>query len=252
MIPVLHGTWVPNIARFFLWGEAAARTARRGRQAQVPMHPFQFTNDALHERLAELPSSATIPAERELTIWLPSAGGAPLPLREQRAAGAEVSAEAPTLAPWRVRGLLLEPQQAFEALLTLGDQRDAGTDLRVWRSAALLVLELVAGQQFLPALVRDGQRLRAVWQPRPTPVTARKFAALARALPPLWRLTTNPAQNWRSLPRTSPPPNWRRRCCVVSAIRPMASRRRYGLFTASLRRPRWSNCSRGRSGRLLR
>ena len=193
MIPVLHGTWVPNIARFFLWGEAAARTARRGRQAQVPMHPFQFTNDALHERLAELPSSATIPAERELTIWLPSAGGAPLPLREQRAAGAEVPTEAPTLAPWRVRGLLLEPQQALEALLALGDQHDAGTDLRAWRSAALLVLELVAGQQFLPALVRDGQRLRAVWQPRPTPVTARKFAALARALPPLCRAVTDDA-----------------------------------------------------------
>ncbi|NTU82579.1 MAG: DEAD/DEAH box helicase [Chloroflexales bacterium] len=191
MIPVLHGTWLPTTARFFLWGEAATRSARRGRQAQVPAHPSQLAADALHERLAALPSSSTIPLERDLTIWLPSAGGAPLPLREQRAAGAELPAGAPALAPWRVRGLLLEPGQAIEALLALGEQRDAGSDLRAWRTASLLALELVAGQQILPALVREGQRLRAAWQPRPAPDTVRKLAALARALPPLCRAVTD-------------------------------------------------------------
>ena len=191
MITVLHGTWLPTSARFFLWGEAATRTARRGRQAKLPAHPFQLPVEALHERLALLPSSSTIPPEREQVIWLPSVDGAPLPLREQRAAGAEVPAGTPTLLPWRVHGLLLDAGQASEMLLALGDQREAGADLRAWRVAALLALELVAGQQLLPALVRDGPRLRALWQPRPTPETARKFVALARALPPLCRAVTD-------------------------------------------------------------
>jgi SNF2 family DNA or RNA helicase len=187
MIPILHGTWLPAAGRFFLWGEAAERVARRGRQPKVPPHPGQLDLDALHERLAELPSSATIPDEGERTIWLPAAGGAPLPLREQRDAGAELPEGPVALAPWRVRGLLLGPGQAVEALLFLGAGRDAGSDLRAWHAAALLAFELLAGQQLVPALAREGKALRARWRPRPTPDSARKLAALARALPPLCR-----------------------------------------------------------------
>lgn len=195
MIPVLHGTWLPAAERYFLWGEAATRSARRGRQAQPPAHPFQLTADALHERLAMLSSSTTIPSERELIIWLPSAGSSPLPLREQRAAGAEIPDGTPTLEPWRVHGLLLDAGQAIEMLLALGDQRDAGSDLRAWHTAALLALELVAGQQLIPALARDGFRLRAAWRPQPAPESFRKIAALARALPPLCRAVTDNLAN---------------------------------------------------------
>ncbi len=188
MIPVLHGTWLPELKRFWLWGEAATASSRRSRKTKAAPHPFQLGVEALQARLASLPGwAAAPPPGRELTIWLPSLGGAPLPLREQRAAGAEVPAGAPELAAWRVHGLLLSPAQAIELLLALGEQREAGTDLRAWRVAALLAFEIIVSQDYLPALSRDGHRLRALWQPRPTPATVRTIAALGRALPPLCR-----------------------------------------------------------------
>ncbi len=187
MIAVLHGTWLPAESRLFLWGEVAQRSTRRRRQGKLPAHPAQLAVEALHERLAGLPSSIAVPPERELTIWLPAVGSAPLPGRELRAAGVEAPPGVPTLAPWRVRGLLLSPEQTIDLLLGLATASDIGGDLRAWRVATLLVLELVAGQQLLPGLVRDGQRLRAAWQPRPDPATAGRIATLARALPPLCR-----------------------------------------------------------------
>lgn len=106
MIPVLHGTWLPAAARCFLWGEAPGRSPRRGRQARVPAHPAQLPADALHERLAALPSSSAVPPERELTVWLPSAG-------QEQVAGDESSRitfrlEAPDdeRAPWALSYLL--------------------------------------------------------------------------------------------------------------------------------------------------
>ncbi|PDW03241.1 hypothetical protein CJ255_09935 [Candidatus Viridilinea mediisalina] len=82
---------------------------------------------------------------------------------------------------------MLDAGQALEVLLALGQRHDAGADLRVWRTAALLVAELVAGQQLLPALERDGPRLRATWRPRPVPATATRIANLSRAMPALCR-----------------------------------------------------------------
>ncbi|RRR78155.1 MAG: DEAD/DEAH box helicase [Candidatus Viridilinea halotolerans] len=104
-----------------------------------------------------------------------------------RQAGVEPAEGTPFLASWRVRGLLLDAGQALELLLQLGQRPDSGADLRFWRVAALLVAELVAGQQLLPALERDGPRLYAAWRPRPVPATATRIAALSRTMPALCR-----------------------------------------------------------------
>jgi SNF2 family DNA or RNA helicase len=187
MTAVLHGTWLPTERRLFLWGEQANGALRRSRLARQSAHPFQLPAEALHQRLAALPSSGAKPPERELTVWLPSVDGAPLPLRELRAAGVEPPRGAPALAPWKIHGLLLSPVQAVELLLSLGQAHDVGADLRAWRVAALLMLELIVGQQLMPAVGRDNGRLRAEWLPRPAPATARRIGDLARALPPLCR-----------------------------------------------------------------
>jgi SNF2 family DNA or RNA helicase len=187
MTAVLHGTWLADQRRLFLWGEVAERASRRGRQSKSAAHPFQLPADALHARLSRLPSSGAVPPERELTIWLPSAGGEPLPLRELRAAGVEAPKGEPALAPWKVHGLLLSPVQAVELLLSLGKAHDVGADLQAWRVAALLMLELIVGQQLMPTLGRDNGRFRAEWQPRPAPATARRIGDLARAMPPICR-----------------------------------------------------------------
>jgi SNF2 family DNA or RNA helicase len=194
MTAIFHGTWLVAEQRFFLWGEHSTRTTRRGRRARTAPHPSQLTPETLRERLAGMTFSAAAPPERDQLVWLPSLGSAPLPLRELRNAGVEVPAGAPTLAPWRVRGLLLDPGQALELLLTVAQRHDAGADLRTWRVAALLVAELVAGQQLMPSLVREGQRLRATWKPRPVPATATRIASLSRAMPALCRaVVENPA-----------------------------------------------------------
>ncbi|MBX0330996.1 DEAD/DEAH box helicase [Oscillochloris sp. ZM17-4] len=187
---VLHGTWLAAEGRLFLWGEMAERAARRGRHRRRPghpSHPAQAHTDAIHERMANLPSSSRVPASSERTIWLPSVMGAPLPLRELRQAGAEIPAGDVALSGWRVRGLLLTPAQALDLLLPPASDHGLGADLRAWRTAALLAIELVAGQQILPALVRDGGGLRACWEPRPVPDLARKIAALRSGMPALCR-----------------------------------------------------------------
>ena len=194
---VIHGTWLPSEGRLFLWGELAERVARRGRQRRRPghlSHPAHAQPEALYERLRELHPGAGTMAHAEQTIWLPSVGGAPLPLRELRQAGAEIPEGVPTLAPWRVRGLLLSAAQALDLLLPPSPDHGIGADLRVWRTAALLAVELVAGQQILPALVRESGSLRACWEPRPVPATARKIAALRSGMPALCRaITEDPA-----------------------------------------------------------
>ncbi|NTV65548.1 MAG: DEAD/DEAH box helicase, partial [Oscillochloris sp.] len=123
----------------------------------------------------------------ERTIWLPSVMGTPLPLRELRQAGAEIPDGEVTLAPWRVRGLLLSPALTLDLLLPPASDHGFGADLRTWRTAAMLAVELLAGQQILPGLVRDGGGLRACWEPRPVPAVARKIAALRSGMPALCR-----------------------------------------------------------------
>ena len=72
-------------------------------------------------------------------------------------------------------------------LLALAPERAVGADLRAWRVAALLALELLAGQQVLPGLQREGFQLRASWVPRPTPQVAHKLAefTLSNFRPPV-------------------------------------------------------------------
>jgi SNF2 family DNA or RNA helicase len=185
MPEVLHGTWLAERERFFLWAETDDPPARRGRRPRQPPHPFQAPIARLRAAL-DLPPDAE---EAALSLWLPT-GVEPLPSPELLSLGvAAPSSQVPRLARWTVSGLLLAPQPALDLLSSFVAGRSSflGADLRAWRVAALLAVELLAGQQILPALRRDGFRLRAFWQPRPAPQLAAKFAELAAALPPLCR-----------------------------------------------------------------
>lgn len=189
---ILHGVWLPTPQQFFVWGETAEAFRRKGRQPKIPLHPFQSASPTLRERLGELGVETAALAEHALTLWLPCMGKAPLPSPELVATGVmELPQGATELAPWQVKGLLSPITPALDLLLALraGDGRDRATtaDLRAWRIAALLALQLVAGQQIMPVLLRDGFRLRAAWRPRPDPRAARSIAALAQSLPPVCR-----------------------------------------------------------------
>ena len=150
---------------FFLWGESLAVTPRKGRQTKPAAHPFQTPIGDL-----SLPGYAD---KHTTIIWLPSVGKAPCPSPELIASGAAALKGSPTLrvAAWRVAGFLLPIDPTIDFLLAL-PAHNVGADLSAWRMATLLALEIVAGQQVLPALARDGTQLRATWQPRPAPPTA--------------------------------------------------------------------------------
>ncbi len=196
MSDVFHATWLPALQRLFVWGEAGTGAPRKGRKARLPVHPFQADAKRVRELcsphvLAAPPSVGIPPAEHTLTLWLPSSDTAPVASPELLATGAQELPEGqPRLSAWRVTGILLTPSQALDLLLAAPSGL-YGADLRAWRTAALLVIEVLSSQQMLPGLQREGFRLCAAWLPRPTPSTAQKLAALARALPPLCRAATD-------------------------------------------------------------
>jgi hypothetical protein len=195
---VLHGAWLPQEQYFFVWGESGNAAPRKGRLPKLPPHPFAADDATLRERLSGVLFDVAATPAATRTLWLPSVGQQPLPSPELLAAGATPVEGAPTLAAWQTTGLLLTASQTLDLLLALGN--DAGADLRAWRVGALLALEVLAGQQVLPGLKRQGTELYAAWQLDPAPVTAHNIAALARALPPLCRAVV-PEQTQALAPR---------------------------------------------------
>ncbi|MFN8482314.1 MAG: DEAD/DEAH box helicase [Anaerolineae bacterium] len=189
MADLLHGTWVPVLQRFFVWGETSHLRRPRGRQPTPPAHPFVLAPGAVSEVVARYDSGAAQAlTPHTLTLWLPSGAHAPLPSPQMIASGAFTTPdETPRLAPWQVAGCVLPVSAAVDVLLALSALREPGADIRAWRAAALLALEVVAAQQVTPSLTRDGLSLRAAWRPRLAPQTAQKLSALARAMPPLCR-----------------------------------------------------------------
>ncbi|HEX6292220.1 MAG TPA: DEAD/DEAH box helicase [Herpetosiphonaceae bacterium] len=185
---VLHATWLPAAQRLFMWGESVEVPRRKGRQPRIPRHPYQSAPETISERLDQLALKQADAAEHPQTIWLPSANGSPLPSPELLEMGASLpEAEHVELAPWQVTGLLLPVDAALDLLLALSSAQATGADLQAWRVAALVAMRLIARQQVVPVLQRDGFHLRARWQPRLDPETAQTVALLSRSLPPICR-----------------------------------------------------------------
>lgn len=195
MTIVLHGTWLPELQRLFVWAEDARAIGRRSRKAKLPLHPFQLPISDLQQHLGHRFRQAETFDQADQTIWLPSVAGSPLPLRELRNTGIEIPAGETLLSAWKVRGLQLNASQTLDLLLHLDESDVIGSDLMSWRTATRLVVELVAGEQLLPTLERDNSLLRARWRPRPLPTTAHSLALLARSLPPLCRAITEQHTN---------------------------------------------------------
>jgi hypothetical protein len=185
---IVHGTWLAAAQRLFVWGEAVDPPPRKGRQPRIPRHPFQSAPEQIARILEPLLVNDVDVIAHTQTLWLPSEPRAPLPSPELLELGASPPEAAEiTLAPWQVTGLLFPIDAALDLLPALAAAPGFGADLRAWRVAALLALRLIARQQVLPGLLREGVQLRARWLPRFDPETAQQLAILSRSMPPLCR-----------------------------------------------------------------
>jgi SNF2 family DNA or RNA helicase len=188
---VVHGNWLPQASRLFLWGETRAEV-----RLPPPDHPYQVRPEATEgDLLAPLSDPDFRPdAEREqVTLLLPTAGEAPVPSPELLWERDVVPALSPRLAPWRVSGLTLSPESALDWLVMLPTPEELdphrfrlGAGIRFWSVAARFALELLARQRFLPGLARrDGMKLSR-WEPLIEQEIDR-FDALRAAMPPVCR-----------------------------------------------------------------
>jgi hypothetical protein len=114
MTLVLHGAWLPDQKKFFLWGESLNAVPLKGKPPKRPPHPFQSSVEKLRERVAIADSTT-----HTLNLWLPSTTKTPIPSPELIAAGAVAPKDSPKLTAWRTTGLLLSVNAAFDFLLAL-------------------------------------------------------------------------------------------------------------------------------------
>ena len=103
--------------------------------------------------------------------------------------------------------MTLAPTAALSALLNLPTTDEApdlevGPDLRFWQQAGRLALQALAGQHFMPVLVEDGGRCRALWRPLlAAPEVMPTLDALAGNMPPAARAASRKAAEAEVGPR---------------------------------------------------
>ncbi|MEW6368247.1 MAG: DEAD/DEAH box helicase [Acidobacteriota bacterium] len=201
---VLHGTWIPSSASgvFFLWGEMKNGASVPGpvEPPGVAVHPFCAPPPLVYLALQGQDEvvSGSIPLSRQ-TLSLPSTASAPLP-SPLFAAYWEAKEDRTTqsLQPWSVDGVELDATAAVPLLaLRIMEEFDGrpglliSEDLRYWSRPALLALEILARQRYIPSLVRDSQA--AIWRPilGDAEVTSR-LTTLAETMPPASRAFLQP------------------------------------------------------------
>jgi SNF2 family DNA or RNA helicase len=206
---VLHAHWQPltqqfGPSKFLFWAETSdapqpARQSRRARKA--PPHPFAAPAPVVGALLRRVVAPSALPialdAQSTVDLVLPTAKAGPLPSPALIHEWDLLGAGDPVLAPWQMPGCAPDLTSAFFTLQSLPEDADLppairiGEDVRFWQAASYFVLELLAQQKVLPALVQEGEkdaRLVARWRPvTDGPREGPRLAQLAKAMPPICR-----------------------------------------------------------------
>ncbi len=194
---VLHLHWkMPESERedgaALFWGESTSSKPKRYRGKLSPdARPREHPYTAWKGEMPALLSSDGYPWD-EAVLLLPSTSTGPVlsPELPRVWAGLDETSP-PAMSRWRVGGVLVPPWKTFSVLLDLPDKTDEfvlGDDVKFWRLVALLALEILAKQKFVPNLsVEDGQFV-ARWKPvLDTPEDAQRLRILDDVMPPLCR-----------------------------------------------------------------
>jgi len=181
---VLHSLW--NTKTFYIWAESSALSlisANSDNRTEKPLpHPFALTEKELKRHLSEtfhLDGSET----ETLVLRLPSGKGGPLPspwfLSEDY-----ISEKAFCLIECTVPALAIKPNLAIDRLLDMPVHPPQGTaysdSMLFWSKLALISLELVAREQFVP-LAREG---RSVWTAVIDETDAERLKVFSSSMPP--------------------------------------------------------------------
>ena len=193
---------------------AQLETGTRNSEARLRLvkplsHPTQISVGQLRAQLI-----TAFPALRaqdltltSTTIWLPSQGDAPYTYRKQVQQQLNGNAQstgqsAPRLRLWQVTGLKLAPVAALRLLGHLDNGRGESltgdllfsplrfaNDLLFWSNGAKFVLQLLAGQHYLPTMrMQTPTQLLAGWQPVLTDSQIEaQFNQLVASMPPICR-----------------------------------------------------------------
>ncbi len=194
----LHGNWLPDRQRFFLWGETWRKV-----EAIAPLdlptdspplladQPYQLEQSALAAVFqpadqdidlswmqafvappdADKASGRSKKKSKGVSRWQSRAIVLPTKLRENGllpALSAEAQA-ADELYPWQVSGVLLEATATIKFLsaLPLGHSEASafvGADLRYWSHLTRWCLDLLARGKFVPVVSADRNGAIATWQ----------------------------------------------------------------------------------------
>lgn len=169
-------------------GASGGRGSRGLRSnGKIPSHPTQMQVGTLRQILRQLATASELTSlmgsPATASVWLPSQEGRPQTHLGtfQKGVNALSGVKEPLrLQPWQVTGLTLDPFHTLAFLSRFTNQRlielpsstallrhaRLGNDLLFWSHAAKFVLELLAGQHFLPGLIPDSNgRFWAAWQP---------------------------------------------------------------------------------------
>ena len=185
---ILHAHYSPDKPGLFFWAETSdisTPTPTRGRSVQHPKpkpHPYSL-----------IPS---LPGEnRSITLQLPAVRNIPLP-SPQLVHPWDITIDQPILAPFEIPALFSPPEQALHNLLAFSSSLQTSPvldptigftpayDFRYWSKTATLVLETLAAQKILPALIGNDAR----WMPvLDAPQDASHLSLLITAMPPVCR-----------------------------------------------------------------
>ncbi|MFN7974932.1 MAG: SNF2 helicase-associated domain-containing protein [Acidobacteriota bacterium] len=201
-VVVLHGAW-PVAGRqgreLLVWAETSGSRPRRGGDGS---HPYSLSQRELVQLLGELAvSSPALGPMTELsrlraTLALPSGGDLPLPsLHALRDDAGAPAAEEWRLARWRIEGIGLSPEHLASLLPYLPEERFparanviVGDDLRFWRLASMMLVELLVRERYLPRFIPDPAvndgRFHVVWRPFLDRHDTERVRQLAHAMPP--------------------------------------------------------------------
>jgi SNF2 family DNA or RNA helicase len=206
---VLHSHWQPprhpaGTGGFFFWAETSDAPAPQRVRGQLSRkykprpHPFLIPPD----RLREILGAGTPLGEAKSGLFglmLPSTRTGPAPAPELNHAWELDWETQPFLSPWIINGLFLPAGKAFSVLINLPVESLSagfvlGQDSRYWQAAANLVLETLAAQKFVPALMQgkeNGRHFYARWSPvLDGPKDGTRLEMLTNAMPTVCRAET--------------------------------------------------------------